>query len=166
MLRVMWCWSRGMFAMILYVLVRRKLTHSCIIIPTCFLSGVAIETRCHDEAKEKTLLPLHAGWMAPGFLSSYDTKTRRIVNTGDRSASHLCGSQSHRGAGACVTTTHTQKSTLLQTWKQDKPAMTAHFWTSKPLVFPQNKKHPTLQCDGLHNKQVKKNRLIFWAGIH
>ncbi len=82
--------------MILYVLVCRKLSHGCIIIPTCLLSSVAVETRCHDEAQEKTPPPLHAG-MALGFLSSYNTKTKMTINAENRSVSHLEGAQSQRG---------------------------------------------------------------------
>ena len=50
-----------------------------VIIPTCHLSGVAIETSSHDEAEEKTPPPLHAG-MALRFLSSYNAKDKTAIN--------------------------------------------------------------------------------------
>ena len=58
------CWYAGSLVMV------------GIIIPTCLLSGVAIETGSHDEAEEKTPPPLHAG-TALRFLSSYNTKTKQ-----------------------------------------------------------------------------------------
>lgn len=59
--------------MILYVLLCRKLSHRSIIIPTCPLSSTGVQTRCHDEAEEKTPPPLHAGTsLASLFLQHKD----------------------------------------------------------------------------------------------
>lgn len=76
----------------------RKLSHSCITIPTCLLSSVAVETCCHDENEEETPPPLHAG-MALRFLSSYNTESTinaenlfAIWKALSNSGGHVCSS--------------------------------------------------------------------------